>query len=77
MKGWTGNQKIVEGASIDSADVLRYAKEEGVELSDEQLEKVAGGGAWVCDYCPSCGDTGIMYNPALGVNWCGNCGHVW
>ena len=32
-------------------DILALAKECGVELSDAQLEGVAGG-AWCDDYCP-------------------------
>ena len=40
-------------------DLITLAKAEGVELSDEQLETVAGGGKWIpCEiqckenYCP-------------------------
>ena len=37
------------------AELVELAKEDGVELTDEQLESLAGGGAWLgkCEiYCP-------------------------
>ena len=30
-------------------EIVSLAKEEGVELSEEQLEAIAGGNAWDCD----------------------------
>ena len=30
-------------------EVLAYAKEEGFELSDDQLDGIAGGSSWGCD----------------------------
>ena len=32
-------------------ELMALAKEEGIELSDEQLDAVAGGEDWVCSDC--------------------------
>ena len=64
-------------------DLLRVAKEEGIELTDEQLEAVTGG-ACTTPQCPNCGasdydkewffysvfDTGYKYT-------CHKCGNKW
>ena len=33
------------------ADLAALAKEQGVELSDDQLESLSGGGSWLGDEC--------------------------
>ena len=57
--------------------MLEAAKEEGYELSDEELESVVGGGEWKNDCCPRCGHTGTLYCPGTGVSKCGKCGLTW
>ena len=56
LKGLTEEQikKVKECKS--SEEILSLAKAEGVQLSDEQLEAVSGGGCSdriYCDYCGS------------------------
>ena len=57
--------------------ILEAAREEGYELSDEELEGIAGGGEWKNECCPRCGHTGTMYNPAQKKSRCGKCGLTW
>ena len=57
--------------------ILEAAQEEGYELSDADLEMIAGGGEWKNECCPRCGHTGTMYNPALEKSRCGKCGLTW
>ena len=43
-------------------EMLKLAKEEGIELSEEQLEAVSGGGG--CSdtlKCPTCGSTNLKF----------------
>ena len=58
-------------------EMLAAAKEEGYELSEEELEMIAAGGEWRNEGCPRCGHTGTMYNPGTGVSRCGKCGLTW
>ena len=45
-------------------EMLALAREEGFELSDEQLQDVSGGSDWSCwTFCPEqCHHCGIHYN---------------
>ena len=48
-------EQIDKVKSCDSAEeILKAAKEEGVELTDEQLEAVSGGGCSRNVPCPRC-----------------------
>ena len=55
-KNLTEEQKAKARACKTPEQMLELAREEGYELSDEQLEAVSGGGAWAsgCDdnECP-------------------------
>lgn len=51
----TGHSKI-----ITPEQILDAAKDEGYELSDEELEGVAGGGEWRNECCPGA-DTRALY----------------
>ena len=64
-------------------ELLKLAKEEGVELTDEQLKIVSGGGKDYCQSTPSdaclyCGSTDVKYKrETTGVlfdyQYCGTC----
>jgi hypothetical protein len=54
FKGLTEEQVAKIKACKSQEEVLKVAKEEGVELNDEQLEAVSGGcsrGGLECPYC--------------------------
>ena len=63
-------------------EILDIAKAEGVKLSKEDLDAVAGGGTWDLDdttsydQCAKCGSTDVSY---CGKNRyiCNKCGEVW
>ena len=88
LKGLTEEQIAKVKACRGSKDLLQLAQDEGVELTDEQLAAVNGGG---CDSdptssrkCPSCGtkvDGKFIkrksYKGRLFRYTCPNCGNVW
>ena len=77
LKGFTDEQIAKIKACKNQDELLALAKQEGVELSDEQLEAVNGGG---CDEklkCPKCGYDGQMAELEInGITkiYCGSCG---
>ena len=46
----------IEGKTAE--EILEFAKEEGLELSEDELDEVAGGNMWIADTekfdCPHC-----------------------
>lgn len=47
----TDEQKVKARECSNAEELMALAKDEGIELTDEQLEGVAGG--WGCsDHCP-------------------------
>ena len=62
----------------NSEEMLALAKEEGVELTEEQLEAVSGG-ACVDLICPVCAYPLSGYTKCDGVLYyeCDHCGHKW
>jgi len=79
QKGFEGKGRDMENnnKNMTPEQMLEAAREEGYELSDEELEDIAGGGEWKNECCPRCGHTGTMYNPALKKSRCGKCGLTW
>ena len=79
-------EQIARAKECDNPEeLLRLAREEGIELSDEQLAAVSGG---ICtstpDFvCPVCGSNKIStrYNENSIAEWysntCKSCGHKW
>ena len=66
LKGLSKEQIVKLKACKNQEEMLSLAKEEGIELSDEQLEAVSGGACSLnkdnvcpkcgCNSCRSCGD---------------------
>ena len=83
--GLTEEQIAKVKACKNQEELLALAKQEGIELNDEQLEAVNGG---MCtstpDFvCPQCGSKKIKtrYNENSIAEWwnntCQNCGYIW
>ena len=80
LKGLTPEQieKAKKCKNVD--ELLKFAKKEGIELSNEQLAAVNGG----CgtkeapnEICPNCGANNVVYHDIL-IGWdceCRACGH--
>lgn len=54
LKGLTEEQIAKIKACKNQEEILKIAKEEGIELSDEQLEAVSGGSCHDGAWCPFC-----------------------
>lgn len=85
LKGLTKEQIAEVKACKNADELLKLAKEEDIELTEEQLEAVNGG---ICTsiptfVCPKCGSKKIKtrYNENSIAEWwnnaCKDCGHVW
>ena len=83
LKGLTEEQIAKIKESKNQEELLKLAKEEGIELSDEQLSAVSGGGCFSSNGCPNCGsddyqkieieekiDKRVLYK-------CKKCGEMW
>ena len=82
LNGLTEEQIAKVKACKNQEELLKIAKEEGVELNDEQLEVVSGGS--VCSSarkCPKCGEQSITTSTInYGQNTsciCRKCGYQW
>ena len=60
LKGLTEEQIAKVKACKNEEEILKLAKEEGVELTDEQLEAVSGG-CGTMPNCPYCGSNNLYY----------------
>ena len=86
LEGLTEEQIAKAKACKNVEEIIAVAKEEGIELNDEQLAAVSGGG---CDSgsglkCPECGSHDIKNVPSKNVMGiavytykCKKCGHMW
>ena len=87
LKGLTEEQVAKIKACKNHEELLTLAKEEGIELTDEQLEAVSGGGCFSKDKCPKCGSTKLEGwfedTPGYGDDVtdhhlrCKKCGYEW
>ena len=89
LKGLTEEQiaKVKECKSLD--EVVAIAKQEGIQLTDEQLQAVNGGGcnsASKPTHCPRCNSTNIRtegckhemtFNDYYYKCKCRDCGYKW
>ena len=77
LKGLTEEQIAKVKACKSQEELLAIAKEEGVELTEEQLEAVSGG---FCStptrQCPKCGGTYFEWGETAGLRryYCKKCG---
>ena len=79
LKGLTDEQIAKIKACKNQEEMLQIAKEEGVELTDEQLEAVSGGCiTWSRPVaCPNCQSTNTewIWNEHPRHRHCHSCGH--
>jgi len=86
LKGLNEEQIAKIKACKDSAELLSLAKAEGIELNDEQLSAISGGGL-ICSTptftCPNCGSHNISaahLSTSISKYWdcdCKDCKHHW
>ena len=90
LKGLTDEQVKKVKACKSSQEILELAKSEGVELNEEQLAAVSGGGCSSTRKCPMCGSTNIKRKTGDTkiktakddakngkVYVCKDCKHIW
>ena len=65
-------QKAKMRACKTPEELLSVAREEGYELTDDELEQISGGGIWLSDIkCPYCG--GPTSRTSYGIRYCLEC----
>ena len=80
LKGLTEEQIAKVRACNNTDEILALAKQEGLELTSEQLEAVNGGACSNtdnCPPCPSCGSTNVKLRQSgevLKKYKCNDCG---
>ena len=76
LKGLSEEQIAKVKACKSSDEVLALAKNEGIELSEEQLAAVSGGCGTYTVRCPKCGSN-IIVEDCVGPKeyYCNNCGY--
>ena len=90
LKGLSEEQIKKVEACKNSDEILNLAKAEGVELNEEQLAAVSGGGCFGTDKCPECGSEDIstshkdyketVYGTGDSTEYiykCRKCGYKW
>lgn len=81
LKGLTEEQIAKLKACKNQEEILAAAKEEGIELSDEQLEAVTGGCGTAPEplKCPKCGSTNVenYSSDMYCAHRCFACGQAW
>ena len=70
LKGLTEEQIAKVKACKNQEELLKLAKEEGVELTSEQMEAVSGGGCFSSFKCPNCGSKDYRKLPTYQVSGC-------
>lgn len=75
MKGLSAEQQMKLDACTTSDELLELVKEEGIELTDEQIDQISGGleKDWGGLYtCPFCEERVVTWTN--GNWWCSHCG---
>jgi len=78
LKGLSEEQIKKVGACKNSEEILSLAKAEGVELTDEQLEAVSGGGCVKSAKCDKCGSKNVEHikDVERSKYKCNDCGKI-
>ena len=71
LKGLTPEQIEKVNNCKNADELMDLAKEEGIELNDEQLACVAGGGCKNVEFCPFCGSDDVCRAPSRAGSDCG------
>jgi len=80
LKGLSKEQIKRLEACKSQKDILELAKQEGIELTDEQLQAVSGGVCadhFVIVACPKCGDMVASDDDACSHFYCARCKIEW
>ena len=82
LKGLTEEQIAKAKSCKNQEELFQLAKDEGVELTSEQMETVSGGGCLSSFKCPKCGSKDYRKLPVYQVSGCSTykcneCGHEW
>ena len=83
LKGLSEEQIKKVEACKNSEEILNLAKAEGIELTEEQLEVVSGGGCFYTIKCIKCGSDNLsdeykeLNHKEYCLFKCNNCGHKW
>ena len=75
LKGLTEEQKAKVRGCKNQEELLKLAKEEGIELTEEQLEAVSGGICTSSTKCPNCGCTSFEWGESCNCRkyYCVRC----
>ena len=82
LKGLSEEQIAKAKECKNQEELLKLAKEEGVELTSEQIEAVSGGGCFSSFKCPNCGSKDYRKLAIYQVSGCSSfqcnqCGYEW
>ena len=79
LKGLSPEQIEKLNNCSSQEEILKLAKEEGIELTDEQLEAISGGCGETKFKCPKCGSENIgKANLGVGARMyvCNDCDYI-
>ncbi len=82
LKGLSEEQIAKVKECKNQEELLKLAKEEGIELTDEQLTAISGGGCFSSFKCPNCDSKDYKVLPRYQVSGCktyhcNKCGYEW
>ena len=82
LKGLSEEQIAKVKECKNQEELLALAKAEGVELTNEQIEAVSGGGCLSSMKCPQCGSKDYRKLPTYQISGCSTykcnqCGYEW